>query len=274
MRQRPIKKKVALWVRRRQTRRIIIRWIRFISVLVGVFIALCIVLHMPLLLVQSVNVSSPTANIALERDVYGYINSNTEEYVYGIVPKKTLYLFAKHRLNQDIHEAFLRVQKTDIRWKVFDALEVTVFPRTIFGTYCDATEHCFLVDEEGFVFSETETHLGKEIISDSTWGLRDTIFMHNEFYPENAFHKVATVTEFLQQYGQEVVSVTVKDEERIVYLALKNGMGIWFSASELVYNTTLALYVAFQEIFSSEADIEQIRFFDIRDPGSIVYVRK
>ena len=274
MRKRSLKKRIHLWFNRRPNRERITRYIRVAYLCIGGFVICIILLHTPVFSVQSIHIHTETIDVSLEKDVYKYINNSLGEYSYGIIPKKSLYLFSNNVLEDEISQKFLTISNNNIRYAFFNNLEIFITPRVTFGTYCTDDSVCFLVDRNGTLFSETVQRRGKEIVSEKTHTLRDSVFLDVALPDEAPFSMVVEVVEFLEKYGHNVESVLLKEEERIAYVSLTGDIGVWFSAYESLYSTTLAIYVAFGEIFAGEKDINDIAYFDVRDPDSILYVYK
>ena len=79
------------------------------------------------------------------------------------------------------------------------------------------------------------------------------------------------VLAFLEKRQLFVEHVSMRKDNHVVHIKLKNGIGVWIDASEKLYDTTRALYIIFNEVFRESFAQNQLVSVDVRNPLSLLY---
>ena len=272
MRRRRLRSRVRLWFKRRSNRRKILFFIRFFTVIVLSLCVVWLVLHLPFLTVRSVSVSDQgSADQELRSDVLVYADTLLQERAYGL-SGKTRYFFQRDEFVKMLRSRFLRARDIVLRTGFWGAWEVEVAQRETFGTFC-VDEYCLLIDAAGFVFMETTMHIGSDIRMFDGVSLGEYVFGADEEAVRD-FSTISAVVLFLREKELPVSYISLQPDTRVVHLHLENGIGIWFDSSGALYETTRALHIVFEEIFSDAVAQAGIISVDVRNPVSIVYERR
>ena len=240
---------------------------------VGIIVAATFgVLHLPIISVRSVTIDSASdIDSTLRDEILVYAEGVMRERVYG-VPGKTRYFFYKDDFEKMLRERFLRARGITIESHFFNIWRITANRRYSFGTHC-TDARCIVVGKDGFVFMETDIQVGNALSISDSMGVGEYVFGADAAAITD-FKKVPEAIVFLERGGMPVKQVSLRRDTRVVYVELVNGIGIWLDASEALYDTTRALHIVFEEVFSDPKKQAAIVSVDVRNPLSILYEQR
>ena len=230
------------------------------------------ILHLPLISIRSVSIA-PESDVghALRTEILTYTNQTLRKRIYG-VPGKTRYFFKKSNLETMLREKFLQAENITIESQFLNKWRITAKKRKSFGTYCTKT-HCLMIDTKGVAFIKTDIVVGSILNIADQLHLGDTVF-GSDTAAVTDFQKISEAVLFLENDGLLVKDISLRRDTRVVHIKLENGIGIWLDTSEALYDTTRALHIVFEEVFSNPKKQAEIISVDVRNPLSILYEKK
>ena len=269
MRKRGIKSRIRIWFLRKSTQKSLQAIIQIALGVATVIIIVAAALHLPFISVQSIAIA-PESDIdqTVRVKMLAYAEKILSSKVYG-VPGKTRYFFKKQEFENMLRTNFLQVDGLSIKSSFLNKWHIVARKRTSFGTHCHETR-CFVVDTMGVVFMETDIQIGPSLTISSVLHLGDQIF-NNNISAITDFQKIPEVVGYLEDGGFLVKKVSLRQDTKIVHIELENGIGIWIDVNESTHDTTRALHIVFEEVFSDPEKQAGIISIDVRNPLSILY---
>ena len=272
MRNRGLKSRVRVWFSRRSTRRVLRMTIKIFLAIVISGIAMFGIVRLPLISVRSVSITPKSdVNHLLRTEILAYTNQTLRKKVYGI-PGKTRYFFKKGNFEAMLRKKFLQAEDITIESQFLNKWHITAKKRKSFGTYCTNT-HCLMIDAKGVAFIKTDIVVGRILNIADQLQLGDAVFGDDEVAATD-FQKISEIVLFLENGGLLVKDISLRRDTRAVHINLENGIGIWLDTSEALYDTTRALHIVFEEVFSDPKKQAEIISVDVRNPLSILYEKK
>lgn len=272
MRKRGVRSRLRLWFSKKSNRQKVFFSIRFTLVTL-LFIAIFWgISHLPFFAIKTITVSDQSdASQGLLDDILMYSETLLEERMYGL-KGRTRYFFQRDKFEQTLREHFLQISSMNLEPDFLGSWKMLVTQRNTFGTFC-TNEQCLLVDPTGFAFMETDMHIGNDLRIFDSIALGEYIFSSDKGAIRD-FSAIPAVILFLERKDLPVSYVSLRSDTRVVHLHLENNIGIWFDSGEALYDTTRALHIVFQEIFSDPIAQTNIVSVDVRNPLSIIYERR
>ena len=272
MRKRGLKSRVRVWFLRKSTQKLLRAVIRIVLGIAAITIITAGAVHLPFISVQSITIA-PESDVdqAVRTKILTYAEQALSDRVYGI-PGKTRHFFKKQEFEDRLRMNFLQADAISVRSSFLNKWHIVAKKRTSFGTHCPNTQ-CFIIDTEGVAFIKTDIRVGTNIAISGTLRLGDHVFGDDDLATAD-FQKIPEVVQYLEEGGFLVREVSLRRDTRVVHIKLENNIGIWFNTSEALYDTTRALHVVFEEVFSDPEKRAEIISVDVRNPLSILYEKK
>ena len=272
MRKRGLKSKVRIWFLRKSTQkllRILVRSVLGVAIIASIT---AVALHLPFISVQSINIT-PESDIdqAIRTNMLTYAKKTLNDKIYGI-PGKTRYFFKKQEFESMLQANFMQADAISIRSSFLNKWHIVAKKRTSFGTYCQGTQ-CLIIDTKGFAFMNTDIQVGTTITVSGTLHLGDQIFGKSASAIAD-FQKVPEIVQYLEDGGFLVKKVSLRRYTQVVHIELENSIGIWLDINESTHDTTRALHIVFEEVFSNPEKQAEIISVDVRNPLRILYEKK
>ena len=261
-----------VWFSRRSNRLLVFKSARFFVVFFILVVVVWTALHLPFVSVRSVSITSESdADQPLRNAVLVHAENLLDERMYGI-RGRAHFFFRKDVFESRLREHFLQADTITVSSDFWNKWYITVMRRHTFGTHCTGS-HCLLVDTKGIAFTETDMHIGVPLTVSDGLTLGESVFGSDADSVED-FGKIPEIVLFLENNGLFAEYVSLQGDIRIVHINLKNSIGIWLDADKALYDTTRALYIVFQEVFTNPEALADIVSVDVRDPLSIIYERR
>ena len=272
MRKRGLKSRVRVWFLRRSTRRIFRLVIRIVLAGSIITVVTVIALHLPFSSIRSVSIA-PESDVdqTIQADILTYAKNILSDQEYG-VPGKTRYFFNKQKFEDLLQEAFLQADAITVESDFLNKWRIIAKKRESFGTHCTNAQ-CLVIDTKGVVFMETDITVGSTIVVADSLRLGEQVFGSDESAVTD-FQKIPEIVRYLESGGFLVKTVSLRRDTRVVHINLENGIGIWLDSSEALYDTTRALHIIFEEVFSNPEKRAKIVSVDVRNPLSMLYEQK
>ena len=167
---------------------------------------------------------------------------------------------------------FLQADNIAIQSSFLNKWKIVAKKRTPFGTHCIGMQ-CLVVDTKGKAFMSTDIIIGNTLIMSNTLRLGDQVF-GDDVSAITDFQKIPEVVLYLENSGFFIKTISLRQDTRVVHIELENSIGIWLDTSEALYDTTRALHIIFEEVFSDPEKQAEIISVDVRNPLSILYEKK
>ncbi len=259
---------------RRSTQRALRFATRIFLVISIVAIVAATALHLPFVSVRSISIA-PESSIdqAVRAEMLAYAKRMLKKRVYG-VSGKTRYFFKKQEFEDLLRTTFLQADADTIRVEsdFLNKWRIVAKERASFGTYCQGAR-CLIIDTKGVAFMETDITVGNTLVISDTVHLGSRVFSDDESAVKD-FQKIPEIVHYLESGGFLVKTISLRQDTRVVHIELENGIGIWLDSSEALYDTTRALHIVFEEVFSDTEKQATIISVDVRNPLSILYEKK
>lgn len=231
-----------------------------------------IALHMPFSSVRSISIA-PESDVdqAIQTDILTYAKNMLSDQEYG-VPGKTRYFFNKQKFENLLRERFLQADAITVESDFLNKWRIIAKKRESFGTHCANTQ-CLVIDTKGMAFMETDILVGSAIVVADSLHLGEQVFGSDESAVTD-FQKIPEIVRYLEGGGFLVKTVSLRRDTRVAHIKLENGIGVWLDSSEALYDTTRALHIIFEEVFSDPKKQAKIVSVDVRNPLSMLYEKK
>ena len=204
----------------------------------------------------------------LRAEMLTHAKKTLDKRAYGM-SGKTRYFFKKGDFEASLREMFLQADTITIESSFLNKWHIVAKRRKSFGTHC-TNARCLVVDTKGVAFMEADIVVGNILNISEGLHLGDAVFGSDETAVTD-FQKIPEAVQFLEDGGMLVEVVSLRRDTRVVHIALENGIGIWLDTSEALYDTTRALHIVFEEVFSDPEKQAGIVSVDVRNPLSILY---
>ena len=249
--------------------RLIVRVVLVGSIITAVT---AIALHLPFSSVRSISMA-PESDVdqAVQDNILTYAKSILSNREYG-VPGKTRYFFKKQKFEDLLRATFLQADAITVESDLLNKWRITAKKRRSFGTHC-ADMQCLVIDTRGMAFMETDITVGSVIVVAGSLRLGEQVFGSDESAVTD-FQKIPEIVRYLESGGFLVKTVSLRRDTRVVHIKLENGIGVWLDSSEALYDTTRALHIIFEEVFSDPKKQAKIVSIDVRNPLSMLYEKK
>ncbi len=269
MRKRGLKSKIKIWFLRKSTQKLLRITIRIVLGTAIIIIIAATALHLPFISVQSIAIA-PESDIdqTVRTKILTYAKKALSDKVYG-VPGKTRYFFKKQEFENMVRTNFLQADAVSVKSNFLNKWQIVAKKRTSFGTYCSDTQ-CLIIDTEGVAFMKTDIQVGTTIAVSNTLHLSDQIF-DDGISAITDFQKIPEIVQYLENGGFLVKKISLRRDTKVVHIELENSIGIWLDISESTHDTTRALHIVFEEVFSNPEKLAEIISVDVRNPLSILY---
>jgi cell division septal protein FtsQ len=134
-------------------RRVRINWklVAGIVSIVIVVVGIVLIIRLPKVQVRTITVVG--ANVVDPGDVSQFVTSTLQGYKLGVLPRSSIFLVQEHVLEQQIKNAFPRLQTVKVSRKNFSTLTVTVTEFQGIYLWCSDPMTCDFMDQNGVVFS-------------------------------------------------------------------------------------------------------------------------
>lgn len=272
MRKRGLKSRVRIWLLRRSTQRLLRICIRSMLMVAAIVIITATAFHLPFISVQSITIAPESdINQVVRTKILTYAEKTLSERAYGI-PGKTRHFFKKQEFEDMLRTNFLQADAISVRSSFLNKWHIIAKKRASFGTYCRNTQ-CLIIDTNGMAFMETDIQVGTTLAVSNKMRLGDQVF-GDDASAITDFQKIPQAVQYLEEGGFLVKRVSLRRDTRVVHIELENSIGIWFDTSEALYDTTRALHIVFEEVFSDAEKRAEIISVDVRNPLSILYEKK
>ena len=272
MRKRGFKSRIRVWLLRRSTQKLLRITVRIFLTIIIVSIVVSVALHLPFTSVRSI-VIAPESDInqTVRAEMLAYAKRTLDERIYG-VSGRTRYFFKKREFEDLLRTVFLQADTINVESDFLNKWRIIAKERISFGTYCQ-NEQCLIIDTKGVAFMETNITVGNTIIILDVLHIGDQVFGGDKSAVTD-FQKIPEIVLYLEGGGFLVKTISLRRDTRVVHIELENGIGIWFDSSEALYDTTRALHIVFEEVFSDPEKQAEIISVDVRNPLSILYEKK
>ncbi|NBV77214.1 FtsQ-type POTRA domain-containing protein [bacterium] len=129
----------------------------FATVLVSLVGCVSIISYLPALTVTSVAVTG--SDRVPERLVRAQAEASVYDSGYSFLSPSNIFLVSPERIAQSIRSNIPRLKEVSVsRTSLFaQALQVTVTERTAYARWCESIHECYLIDDQGFIFSRYST---------------------------------------------------------------------------------------------------------------------
>lgn len=272
MRKRGLKSKVQVWFLRKSTQKLLRITIRIVLGVTAITVITAGAVHLPFIAVQSITIA-PESDVdqAIRTKILTYAKQVLDDRAYGI-PGKTRYFFKKQEFEDQLRTNFLQADAISVKSSFLNKWHILAKKRTSFGTHCSNTQ-CLIIDTEGVAFMKTDIRVGTNIAISDTLHIGDQLFS-GDLSAITDFQKIPEIVQYLEEGGFLVREVSLRRETRVAHIKLENSIGIWLDTSEALYDTTRALHIVFEEVFSDPKKWAEIISVDVRNPLSILYEKK
>ena len=235
-------------------------------------IVTAIALHLPFSSVRSISIA-PESDVdqAVQTNILTYAKHVLSDREYG-VPGKTRYFFNKQKFENLLQATFLQVDAITVESDFLNKWHIIAKKRRSFGTHC-INGQCLVIDTKGMAFMETDITVGSVIIVAGSLHLGEQVFGSDESAVTD-FQKIPEIVHYLESGGFLVKTVSLRRDTRVVHIKLENDIGVWIDSSEALYDTTRALHIIFEEVFSDPKKQAEIVSIDVRNPLSMLYEKK
>lgn len=261
-----------IWLLRKSTQKSLQMLVRTVLGVAIITIIAAAALHLPFITVQSITIA-PESDVeqAVRTKILAYAEEVMSKRVYG-VPGKTRYFFKRQAFENILRTNFLQANAISVKTSFLNKWHIVAKKRTSFGTYCPDTQ-CFIVDTEGVVFMKTGIQVGVTLTVPETLHLGDRVFGDGAS-AKTDFQKIPEIVQYLENGGLLVKRVSLRRDTQAVHVDLENGIGIWLDVNESTHDTTRALHIVFEEVFSNLEKQAEIVSVDVRNPLSILYEKR
>lgn len=145
--------------RRRRKRKIIRLWIMFFVICILIALATWIISLQSMAIKKIVVVGN--ANITSD-EIQRITNNMLDSKYLGLFSKRNAFIYPKQKIEQSLVNLYPRIAEVGIDTESFEILNIKIKERNADAIWCAAVL-CYLVDENGYIFSEyNEPQQGKE----------------------------------------------------------------------------------------------------------------
>ena len=248
-------------------------WRIFLLVLLSIIIlgGIVFVSRLPKLQVSNIEVTG--TNVADPEDVSNLITNLIEGNILFVFPKTSMLFVPTATISRMVEQKFPLFESVEIRRKGINELSVEVIERKGKYVWCENSDTCFFMTENGLVYASSPTFSGTAYIK-LFGGERAEL----PFTPlsENDLTKVVVLSERLSTLNIEISEIKFISGTELEVLFKKDGLisVIHFDPSKDLDTSLEALYTAMRtEAFASQYhDPNKIlRYIDLRFPNKVVY---
>ena len=269
MKKRTIGKEISRTLRKKKTQKrlsifIQIFWIPFLLIL---FFGISLYIPFPKLILEDI---TGDIQMELKDDIKQYTEVILDEKRFGISRSK-LSFFNTDNIVKNIEKEFLQIKNITVK-RYINSFSLDIYLRDVFATHC-FEEECVLIDTTGFVFSKTELvpHITVSISEKINIGeyVLDSNSIENS---ELIFKNLVKITERLEGRGMFVKNIELlRDSPLVVFHLQDRSFELWVDLRISLEQNLQSFEIIFDEVFPTEKSRSKIKFFDIRNPGSLEY---
>ncbi len=264
-------------------------WIRFyiiLFLLLIIIFALAIFSGHEKVVIKNIVISG---NASVSADaILAIANRDIASRYLSLFAKSNYLIFPRYQIEADILEEFKSIKGVDISWAEWQNISINIVERKPHSVWCGLStdaekekQDCFLVDKEGYIYSEAPTFSGSLFIKDYGEPVEDNISVENiengpigkYFLSRNLYIKIFNLINILDQNNFKIVSV--------VY----DGFDFKFkleSGPFIIFNIENDLNMPFDNFFTAietgkldlQSGAEQISYIDLRFENKIVIGKK
>ena len=206
-------------------------------------------------------------------DLNNEIIKSVEEVTSGrylwIIPKMSTFLYPRQEIESKLAQEFPRFKSTKLNIDNFQVLNIAVTAREPFARYCATSEECYLLDENGFIFSVSPTSDESYL----TYSLEEVVDspVGKSLLPEETFTALSKFIDSLSELG--IIPVALKINKVHYVLSLTNGAEIlWQRGSEpALVKSNLSAFLANDTIRARGDFWDKILYLDLRTENKVFY---
>lgn len=208
---------------------------------------------------------------AVERDaMVAEVQSGLAGNYGWVVPRANAFFYPQNNLQATLVDKFPGFKSIDVGLEGLNTLVVTVEERKPFALYCAAPENCYVMDAEGFVFSDAGDFSGDvylphylETPLESPIGA--------EYLAPGEFSQLSSFISSLAPLEMEPVSVMTLERE--YRLTLSTGSIIMWqrSSDPALVRANLGAFLSSEPILAEPNFLERIESLDLRTEDKVFY---
>jgi cell division septal protein FtsQ len=198
-------------------------------------------------------------------------------YFY-LFSKSNSLLFPRFKIKADILSEIKTVKDADISWKNWQTVDITISEREPHSVWCGNDQavigaECFLVDKEGYIYSQAPTFSGSVFIKDYVNISTSTNPIGQYFLPRGIYAQIFNLISTLDSNNLRVVSVFF------------DGFDFRFTLETgpiIIFNDKNGFKLPFDNLFTAietknldlEKDTLSISYIDLRFDNKIIVGKK
>lgn len=186
---------------------------------------------------------------------------------FFIIPKSNILFLNGSKLSSVLLSDFGRIQKVEVNKDFFSrSVQLSVSERQADFLWCSATDGCFFMTKDGFVFEKTDSTATDKIIFSGL--LNDDPLMKN-FATPGKMQNYETFIGSLKDVGIDVSSVSIESLDRAV---AKSNMGdIIFNPEETDLSTVAQNVILIINNVKNKVPSAQFNYIDARFGNKVYY---
>ena len=250
--------------RRRRNFRFLLWSVGVLAVLGG----LIGILHLPNLKVENIDLKGNTFSSA--NNVLLTIKDDISGNYFGVIPKSSVFVYPKRKIESDILEKYKSIEKVTIKATNLQSIAVNVMERKLHSLWCRES-NCYLMDDGGYIFS-----IAPDYSHDLYFVYSGLVTAANpigqNFLPSPEFQEVNEFIENVKKLSLQPVSLRATDPQDF-QLSLDSGARILFTNNQ-PYETTLSNLQTILDPNNpagTRIDLSKIDYVDLRFGNKIYY---